>query len=137
MMIYVNGQDIARLVLGGLEASSWVYAPEVIDIRPEQYLLGLDTWLTKQGLQRSDIGGFVLIKGPGSATALRTSHAMVNALAFALGVPIVSLEKALDVPDKDIVPELALPTSHTFALPTYTRDPNITASNRDQLKRKI
>ena len=137
MMVYVNGQDITRLVLGGIVDGDWTIGPEVLDVRPEQYLFGLDTWLTRHGLVRGDVSSFALVKGPGSATSLRTAHAMVNALAFAFGVQIVALEKPLDVLDADILQAVASQPAYAFALPAYTRDPNITATTRDRLKRVI
>ena len=141
MMVYVNGTDIARLVLGGLENSTWVHPLEVLEVRPEQYLSCLETWLDKHGLSRRDIEGFVIVAGPGSATSLRTSHAMVNALAFALNVKVASINKLPEFSDADI---LTLLPSHGeagrgshFALPTYARDPKITQTKRDALKRKV
>lgn len=136
MMIYVNGQDIARLGLGSLKDGRWLQGPELLEVRPEHYLATLDTWLAKFNIKRTDIVGFVLVKGPGSATSLRTSHALVNALAFALGVQVVSLEKDPAAADNDILKTLADHAPHPFALPTYAHSPNITKTNRDALKRK-
>ncbi len=136
-MVYVNGQDIARLVLGSLYGNRWLHAPESLEIRPEGYLLGLEMWLQKLNIDRADIMGFVLVKGPGSATALRTSHAMVNALAFALGVQVVSIEKEPQALDAEIVATLSEHAPHAFALPTYAHEPTITKTNRDALKRKV
>jgi len=135
-MIYVNGQDIARLALGSVHGNRWLHAPETLEIRPEGYLLGLETWLRKLDINRTDIMGFVLVKGPGSATSLRTSHAMVNALAFALGVQVVSLEKSPETPDAEVIATLSEQAPHAFALPTYAHTPNITQTKRDALKRK-
>lgn len=125
MMIYVNGSDIARLELGALEDGVWSHPLEVLEVRPEQYLAGLEAWLDKHGLSRADIEGFTLVSGPGSATSLRTSHALVNALAFALNVKVTSINESLELPP------------HAFALPTYTNVPNITQTKRDALKRKV
>jgi len=136
MMIYVNGQDIARLALGCLENDNWTKSPEVLDIRPEQYLAGLEAFLRQAGIERQAITGFVLVKGPGSATSLRTSHALVNTLAFALQVKIISVEKAPEVPNHDILSLLAGQPLVDQALPTYAHTPNITKTNRDALKRK-
>lgn len=125
MMIYVNGSDIACLELGGLHGKDWVHRPERLEVRPEQYLSGLEAWLDKHDLSRDDIEGFTLVSGPGSATSLRTSHAMVNTLAFALNVKVTSINASSELPP------------HAFALPNYSRDPNITATKRDALKRKV
>jgi hypothetical protein len=136
MMVYVNGQDIGSLVLGSLDNGQWSLGPTVLEVRPEGYLSSLEAWLHEHGIERSMITGFVLVKGPGSATSLRTSHALVNAMAFALNVEVTSLEKAPEAPDADILSLLADHMAHPFALPTYTHEPTITQTNRDQLKRK-
>lgn len=137
MIIYVNGQDIARLVLGTLTDGQWAQEPVVLEIRPEAYLQGLEAFLQQNNLSRTDIRGFVLVQGPGSATALRTSHALVNALAFALGVEVVPVEKSSNEEDRNIVHRLTELESRTFVLPTYEREAQITEPNRDALKRKF
>lgn len=137
-MVYVNGQDIARLVLGLLDADGkWVVPPVELSARPEGYLAAFDAFLQEQRISRSDIRVFVLVQGPGSATSLRAAHACVNALAFALGVEIVAFEKAADEQDADMQSRIPLHAGHAFALPTYVHTPNITQTNRDALKRKI
>ncbi len=137
MMIYVNGQEIASLTLGTLEADNWLQPPQAYAYRPEQYLKGLEEFLRQVKLKASDIDGFVLVQGPGSATALRTSHALVNTLAFALGVQIISIQKSISEPDAGITTQLKAHEPRAFALPVYAREPNITQTKRDPLKRKI
>ncbi|MDQ5952311.1 MAG: TsaD protein [Patescibacteria group bacterium] len=138
MMVYVNGQDIARLVVGLLDATGeWVVAPEEKAARPEAYLAVLDAFLLEHQVTRSEINAFALVKGPGSATSLRAAHACVNTLAFALGGEVVSFEKAADERDADMRSRISEHKGHTFALPTYAHTPNITQTNRDVLKRKI
>lgn len=138
MMVYVNGQDIARLVLGLCEAEGkWVVPPIEKAVRPEGYLAALEAFLVEQGVSVSEITAFALVQGPGSATSLRAAHACVNALAFALGVKIVSFEKANDEQDDQMLGRIANQFGHAFALPTYAHTPNITETNRDALKRKL
>lgn len=136
MMIYVNGQDIARLVLATVQNGAWEHEPEVFEIRPEQYLQGLEEFLRVQKIEKQDIEAFVLVKGPGSATSLRASHAMVNALAFALGVQVISLEKSPEQADVNVIGTVPHHQPHAFALPVYAHEPNITQTKRDALKRK-
>jgi len=45
--------------------------------------------LEKHGFRKSDIGGFVVVSGPGSFTGLRVGLAAIKALAEILGRPIV------------------------------------------------
>jgi len=47
--------------------------------------------LEKHGLRKTDIGGFVVVSGPGSFTGLRVGLAAVKALAEILQKPIVAL----------------------------------------------
>ena len=136
MMVYVNGQDITRLVLGTIKDGRWSCEPRIFATRPEQYLQSLEDFLSDQHVNKSDIQGFVLIKGPGSATSLRTSHALVNALAFALHIDVIALEKAPEQHDIDILDQIANHQPHAFALPVYAHEPNITQTKRDALKRK-
>src|SRR5271157_5662539 len=53
--------------------------------------------LAKHGFTKNDIGGFVVVSGPGSFTGLRVGLAAIKALAEILGKPIaaVSLLKAI------------------------------------------
>src|SRR5690348_1451642 len=45
--------------------------------------------LARNGLQKEDIGAFVVASGPGSFTGLRVGLAAIKALAEILGKPIV------------------------------------------------
>lgn len=47
--------------------------------------------LQKHGLHKSDIGGFVVVSGPGSFTGLRVGLAAIKALAEILQKPIVAV----------------------------------------------
>ena len=53
--------------------------------------------LSRQGFSKKDIGGFVVVSGPGSFTGLRVGLAAIKALAEVLGKPIatVSLLEAI------------------------------------------
>ena len=136
MMIYVNGQEISQLVLGVIKDGQWRHEPKIHQVRPEEYLATWEAFLRELKIDRAQIEGFVLVKGPGSATALRTVHAMVNALAFALNVKVTSIEKSPSAADADMLTAIAEASSLPFALPVYAHDPNITATKRDALKRK-
>ena len=138
MILYVNGQDIARFVLGGLKQNgsswSWVLPPEIFALGPERYLATLDDFLLRHGLAWRNITGFVVVQGPGSPTALRGIHALVNSWAFSRTLPVFSLEKAPDVPDEGILEGLVTVHSRPYALPVYGSYPHITKSNKDALK---
>lgn len=133
MMLYVNGQDIARLVLGLVDGGAWRVGPTVFAVGPEAHLATVDAFVREHG----DFDGIVLVTGPGSATALRTSVSMVNALAYAMGRPLYPIEKAPDVDDATIVDRLADLKPVPMAVPVYAHGARITAPTKDALKRRI
>ncbi len=139
MMLYVNGQDIARLVLGLLtpagEQSSWKLEPEAIACAPEGFLAAITAYLATHQVALSDLTGLVLISGPGSPTALRASHAIANALSFTAQLPIHSLEKDLSAADVGVTSRLANSAASPFAFPSYGTAPTITTTKRDALRR--
>src|SRR5579864_997124 len=47
--------------------------------------------LAKHALTKNDIGGFVVVSGPGSFTGLRVGLAAIKALAEILGKPIAAV----------------------------------------------
>lgn len=137
--LYVNGQDIARLVLGVCEEreGSWVFSgdPEVFSVAPEAYLATIDAYIQKKMTDFSAVTGFVLVAGPGSATALRASHALVNALAYARSLPVYSLSKDPLVLDSSALLQ-ASPENVRVALPVYAHEARITQGTKDALRRK-
>ena len=141
MMLYINGQDIARLVVGLLvispDGAEWSYGPEAIACGPEGYLAAIDAALMAQKTSLNELLGIILVSGPGSPTALRASHAAVNALAFTAGITIRSFEKPPEIADAEILARLAELVPEPFAFPKYGSAPTITTSTRDALKRVI
>lgn len=140
-MLYVNGQEIAQFVIGGLmrDGETWIWSqdPQVFAVGPEEYLTTVDVFLTQNALTLDDIEGVVVVQGPGSPTALRGVHALVNALAFTRSWPVYGLEKAKEVSDEGILEALSGVQSKPYALPAYGTDPHITKSNKDALKRVV
>ena len=137
MMLYVNGQDIGRLVLGLIQDGAWNVAPQMFEVAPEEYLSTLDQFLLENGHARAEgIMEIALLVGPGSATALRTSVSMMNAIAFAKNIAIRVVEKAPEADDRDVLAALATAQSVSVARPVYLHGARITASSKDALLRK-
>ena len=143
MMLYVNGSDIGRLVLGVLndDRSVFIVAPTTIESSPEQFLAKVDTFLlvhfpTIDTRQSSSLTGIVTILGPGSATALRTSLTMVNAMAFAKHVPVFGVELAPGADDYATLVHLHGVGAIPMARPVYAYPAKITVSTKDALGRR-
>lgn len=136
MILYVNGQDIARFVLG-VVGEEYV---EIFDVPPEQVLASIANVLERRGASLEDVETIVCVQGPGSATALRVSLSVIQALAFTKEIPLIAIEKDSSVPDQEVFSQI---TSEWLAqkktvdqiVPLYLHAPNITASTRDSLKR--
>jgi hypothetical protein len=137
MKLYVNGQDIAHLTLGLLAE---VPVLEHFEIGPEGFLASLSAFLSTHDLMIGDIDSAVVVTGPGSATALRASLAIMNTLAFTKEVKLYGVEKPVDQSDLAFVQSLhvgGLGGSVNELQATYTRGPKITATTRDALRRKL
>ena len=133
MMPYVNGQDIARMVLGLIDAGAWAVAPQTFQVGPEVHLATVDAFAREHGA----FDGIVIVTGPGSATALRTSISMANALAFAMDVSLYPMEKAPEADDASIIDRVAGLRAVPMAVPVYAHAARITAPAKDALKRRI
>ncbi len=138
-MLYVNGQDIGTFVLGLIGDKVLL---ESFDVGPEQYLATIESFLHTHHLTIDDVSGILLVTGPGSPTALRGTHAIVNTLHFTNRIPVFVLEKDANVPDGDVVTKehvsaLSPLPEGTFAKPIYARGPRITASKKDALGRPL
>lgn len=80
--------------------------------------------LEKYDKDWGDLDGIVIHKGPGSFTGLRIGHTVVNTLADALNIPIVS---ALgDDWQSDGLARLESGEDEKLAMPFYGADANIT-----------
>lgn len=134
-MLYVNGSEIDSLVLGILndERSIFLLQPSRVQVPPEGFLGKITQMIDMPG--SGQLFGIVVVLGPGSATALRSSLAIVNALSFARSIPIfgVSLEKGAD--DRTVLVALRDSKSIPMARPIYAYAARITTSNKDALRR--
>ena len=138
MIIYLNGQDIGSLSLGLVSPDISI---EHISCSPEEYLKSLDEFLRAHALTLDVIEAFVVVRGPGSPTALRSSLALVNTLAFAKGIKLYGIEKAKDEADEDALirwrSQNVTSESEEMLTPIYDREVQITAPTRDALKRTL
>lgn len=80
--------------------------------------------LEEQEKSVQQIGAVAVFKGPGSFTGLRIGLSVANALAYSLGIPIVS-ETGEDWQEK-AVQRLLKGDNDSISLPEYGAAPNIT-----------
>ena len=138
MKLYVNGQDIAQLVLGIIGDEG--VKIETFAVPAEGFLKTLDSYLRINDLQPKDIQAIIFVKGPGSPTSLRIALSIVNSLHFALRIPLVPIEKDPVMTDEEVLTAALIASSHplpqgTYATPVYMHAPRITVSTKDALGR--
>ncbi len=142
MILFIDGSDIARLTLGRAsisEAGEWSLLSSIIlEARPEGYLAAIDEFVGAE-----TIDSIIAVTGPGSATALRTSLSIVNAISLAkrislYGIPAPTQSSVTSRPKLSFgrKPETELSSAATL-LPNYHHDPVITTSTRDALLRAL
>lgn len=133
-MLCLNGSDINRLEVAAYARGTDGWAlqwQKSQDVGPEQYLAVLSELVTPV-----EIEGIVVVVGPGSATALRSSLAIANALALAQGVPLYGVQKSDNAFDSVLGAGHALPAPQVYLTPVYEHDVRITESNKDALRRR-
>lgn len=139
MMLYVNGSDIGRIVLGAIadDRGSFVIPLEACAVRPEEFLFTIDAWMTNHGIAKAAVTGVVAVIGPGSATALRTSIAFANTFAFAQSLPLYGVPFAVGVDDRSVLVDLLSVQPSPMLVPVYANAPTITVSKKDALRRTL
>lgn len=138
MRIYLNGQDINRLVIADLDAKA---DPLVMEINPEGYLKMIDKFLSDRKLTNQDLKEIYVVIGPGSATALRAIITIVNTLKLVNEVKLFGIEKPTNEHDIDTVTaivnkKVVLKEIDDFLNPKYGQGPKITLSTKDRLGRE-
>lgn len=139
MMVYVNGSDISRLVLGALrnDRSGFLVGPMVVPASPETFLAHIDTFLQGECAEHAaTLTGIVAVLGPGSATALRTSLTLVNMLAFAKRIPVFGVQLAEGADDRSVLVALHGAAAVPLARPEYANPVNIIPRSKDALGRR-
>ena len=136
MKMYVNGQDILRLILGNVESGNL----SVHEGEPHTYLASMNTYLEQHGLDLKNAEELHVVIGPGSATALRAILSIMNSIHFVKEIPIHGYEKSPEISDEDCIRDIRLGRmtpidSEAWLKPTYAYAPRITPSKKDQLNR--
>lgn len=137
MNLYINGSDIEILRLGLLVDEQ---KPHIVEfhVGPDEYLGQIEQFITEAGHNIRDIKGILIVTGPGSATALRSSLAIADTLHFSFGIPLAGIHLTDGVHDEA---EYIMSREHIYSeqylYPEYIAQPKITATKRDQLKRRV
>ena len=93
----------------------------------EQILMKISSFLQDNGATLAGLTGIVIYSGPGSFTSLRIGHAVGNALADSLLIPVVGAAGEQWLPDA--LQALADTPPGRPALPHYGSEAHITRRN--------
>lgn len=135
MKLYINGQDIRRLVLANIETQS----VSVHEGEPEAWLGAIDTFLSQEGVSKNEVEALYLVTGPGSPTALRTALMIANTWRTFQKMEVYTLEKPTEEDDAETIKRLdtsAKLSTDPVIIPAYSQAPKVTASKKDALGRK-
>ncbi|MFH1766749.1 MAG: hypothetical protein ABH826_01505 [Patescibacteria group bacterium] len=138
MRLYLNGQDISRLVLVDIDDETSVYTHQG---EPESFLEAIIKFLHSRDRVLKEVKEIYTVVGPGSATSLRTTVTILNVLAFAHKIILFGFKKEKDEQDIGSVRAIVenkinFVQQGTQLIPIYENSPKITESTRDALKRR-
>ncbi|MBU0531586.1 hypothetical protein KJ910_03810 [Patescibacteria group bacterium] len=90
MLLFLSAQDIKEITIGLIEGDSLVQL-ETKKGGPEEYLELIMKQLKSWHQSIKNVEAVVVVLGPGSATALRASVTIANAIGFARGIAVIGL----------------------------------------------
>ncbi len=137
MMLYVNGQDIRKLVVGEVNETNFVDVPFVYDREVGKELALIERFLAARHASIQEILAIITVRGPGSATALRGTLSLLNTLAMSLQIPFYEVQKDPNEQDTDDVLRRGTLAHNQTVLPLYLHEARITTSTKDSLRRSI
>lgn len=86
--------------------------------------------LKKNKIKSKDLGGIIVVSGPGGFTATRIGVVTANTLGFALGIPVAGIRKVEGATAKESIREglkrFKKVKAGEIVLPFYSQEPNIT-----------
>ena len=86
-LLAICSQDINSITLG-LKKDGDFIERQFDDIQPDDQLKMIDIFLSEQNALLDDLTGIVVVTGPGSFTASRTSVVIANTIGFTKSIPI-------------------------------------------------
>lgn len=130
MYLFINTADSEKIILAFIADNGQILIKKKIEAKykqSEKLLLNIDKILK----DIKDIKGIMVIKGPGSFTALRIGVVTANTLAWALHIPIIGIKldnKQNEELIKIGVENLKKIKKFKQVMPEYGMEPNISKS---------
>lgn len=138
--LYINGQDISRLVLG-LADGRRVLDIQIYSVPVEIFFITFLEFFKTHSLKINNLDKCYVVVGPGSATALRTVLSIMNTIIYTSGIDVIPVQK--DVIEQDLytfgqcLDKKNTQVEHkNYLFPKYEFGPKITLSTKDALGRE-
>lgn len=96
MILFMDPTDIYTFEVGIIKKNELVKNCRY-NYGPENYLRLLIKELEAWNIKANDLEAVVVVKGPGSATALRTGVTIANAIGFACNIPVIGIQKREEI----------------------------------------
>ncbi len=134
MYLYINTANGDDIVLALLNKQGVILKFKKIQAKykqSEKLLVNIDKLVAKD---LKKLKGIMVVKGPGSFTALRIGLTTANAMAWGLGLPIVGLSEKKDINDKGLITKgynkIKRIKNFKAVMPEYGREPNISVKSK-------
>ncbi len=135
MYLYVNTAGNDKIILGLADGHGRLLELKKIRARykqSEKLLLNIEKLVGKK-LKR--LKGIMVVKGPGTFTALRIGLTTANMLAWSLSIPIVGLDLNDALLDEELIArayrQIIKRKKFKPVWPVYGREPNITIKRQE------
>jgi len=136
MYLYINTADGEKITLALIDKHGQILKFKKIKAKykqSEKLLVNIKK-ITDGKLQK--IKGIIVIKGPGSFTALRIGLTTANVLAWTLKLPIIGLMSAEGADEKELIVKgynkIKKLKRFKAIIPAYGRQPHITVSKQNK-----
>lgn len=128
MYLAVSTKDISYVIFYLFSGGKCrkIEAEEIVETRPEGILRALLKFMAEHNVKADNIEGVVIVRGPGSVTALRSGISIVNTLAFVTNAPLYPIECGDGVELADVILNANLSDAKMYTTPFYDKAPNIT-----------
>ena len=130
MFLYINSIQVEGLVLALINSRGQILEFKKIKARykqSEKLLVNIEKIV---GRKLKNLKGVIVVKGPGSFTALRIGLTTANVLAWSLSIPIIGLELNDGLSNEELITkgyrQIIKKKKFKIILPMYGQEPKIT-----------
>lgn len=130
MILFIDTSDNEQITMalvekGKVKRQSWKEASSASETLTQKIKLMLNS--NKTSL--FELKKLAVVVGPGHFSRIRTAVATVNALAFVLKIPVISLKKS----EVGSLAKISSKSGKILAKPAYGSEPNITKPKKRKL----